>query len=55
MLFQVYGDNSIYQVVGWVLVFLGLILTNEIQRRSKLRGYGFFVGILGALTVSFIA
>ena len=55
MLFQVYGDNSIYQVVGWVLVFLGLIITNEIQRRSKLGGYGFFVGILGALTVYFIA
>ncbi len=51
MLFQVYGDNSIYQVLGWILVFFGLILTNEIQRRSKIGGYGFFVGILGAITV----
>ena len=55
MLFQVYGDNSIYQILGWVLVFGALILTNEIQRRSKLGGYGFFVGILGALTVYFVA
>ena len=55
MLFQVYGDNSIYQVLGWVLVFLGLIITNEIQRRTKLGGYGFFFGVLGCLTVYFIA
>ena len=55
MLFQVYGDNSIYQILGWVLVFGGLILTNEIERRSKLGGYGFFYGILAILTAYFIA
>ena len=55
MFFQVYGDNSIYQVLGWVLVFGALILTNEIQRRTKVGGYGFFFGVLGALTVYFIA
>ena len=55
MLFQVYGENSMYQILGWVLVFTALVLTNEIQRRSKLGGYGFFVGVLGALTVYFIA
>ena len=55
MLFQVYGENSIYQVLGWVLVFLGLVVTNEIQRRSKLGGYGFFFGVLGCLTAYFIA
>lgn len=54
MLFQVYGDNSMYQILGWVLVFTALILTNEIQRRTKLGGYGFFVGVLGVLTVYFI-
>ena len=55
MLFQVYGANSIYQIVGWVLVFLGLIITNEIERRTKFGGYLFFGGILGALTVYFIS
>ena len=55
MLFQVYGENSMYQILGWVLVFTALILTNEIQRRTKLGGYGFFVGVLGVLTVYFIA
>ena len=55
MLFQVYGENSMYQILGWVLVCTALVLTNEIQRRSKLGGYGFFVGVLGALTVYFIA
>ena len=38
MLFQVYGDNSFYQLIGWVMVFAGLIITNEIQRRSKAGG-----------------
>ena len=42
MLFQVYGEHSFYQVIGWVLVFAGLIITNEIERRSKLGGYFFF-------------
>ena len=42
MLSQVYGENSMYQILGWVLVFTALVLTNEIQRRSKLGGYGFF-------------
>ena len=55
MLFQIYGENSIYQILGWVLVFAGLILTNEIERRSKFGGYLFFGGILGAMTIYFIA
>lgn len=55
MLFQVYGENSIYQIIGWILVFLGLVLTNELQRRTKAGGYGFFIGVLGALTIYFIA
>lgn len=54
MLFQVYGDLSIYQVLGWILVFAGLIITNEIQRRSKIGGYAFFVVLPLALTVYFI-
>ncbi len=55
MLFQVYGENSIYQVLGWILVFTALILTNEIERRTKFGGYLFFLAIPAALTVYFIA
>ena len=32
MLFQIYGDNSMYQLLGWVLVFAGLVICNEIAR-----------------------
>ena len=33
MLFQIYGEHSLYQLLGWVLVFVGLIVLNEIARR----------------------
>lgn len=55
MLFQVYGDNAIYQWIGWILVFAGLILANEIARRTKVGGLLLFVGIPAALTIYFIA
>ncbi len=55
MLFQVYGELSIYQVIGWLLVFTGLVVANEIARRSKLGGYTFFYIIPAVLTVYFIA
>ncbi|MCD8116447.1 MAG: DUF5692 family protein [Oscillospiraceae bacterium] len=55
MLFQVYGENSIYQILGWVMVFLALILTNEIQRRSRIGGFAFFIALPIALTVYFAA
>lgn len=55
MLFQVYGDQSVYQMLGLALVFAGLIITNEIQRRSKWGGYGFFLVLPAALTIYFIA
>ena len=35
MLFQVYGENALYQWIGWAVVFVGLILINEIARRTK--------------------
>ena len=55
MLFQIYGDNAMYQLLGWVLVFAGLVICNEIARRTKAGGF-FFFGILpAALTVYFIA
>ena len=47
MLFQI---NSMWQLLGWVLVFAGLVILNEIERRTKLGGYGIFVGVLAILT-----
>ena len=38
MLFQVYGDNAIYQWIGWILVFCCLIGANELARRTKTGG-----------------
>lgn len=55
MLFQIYGDKAGFQLLGWLMVFLGLILTNEIARRSKKGGIFFFLVLPGALTVYFIA
>ena len=46
MLFQI---NSMWQILGWVLVFAGLIITNEIERRTKKGGIFFFGIVLAAL------
>ena len=35
MLFQI---ESMWQILGWVLVFAGLIITNEIARQTKKGG-----------------
>ena len=43
MLFQIYGERAGFQLFGWLLVFLGLILCNEIARRSKKGGAFFFL------------
>ena len=51
MLFQIYGDRALFQLLGWVLVFAGLILVNEVARRSKKGGIFFFVALPAALTV----
>ena len=55
MLFQVYGENSSYQILGWIMGFAALLITNEIQRRTKAGGYFFFLAVPAALTVYFIA
>ena len=55
MLFQVYGENALYQWVGWLIVFVGLILVNEIARRSKAGGIFCFIALPVALTVYFVA
>lgn len=54
MLFQIYGENAGYQLLGWLLVFVGLVVTNELARRSK-KGGIFFMLVPAALTVYFAA
>ena len=51
MLFQIYGEHSFYQLLGWVLVFVGLIVLNEIARRSKAGGIALFLAVPAALSV----
>ena len=55
MLFQIYGENAGYQLIGWLMVFVGLILANEFARRSKFGGITCFLVIPAALTVYFVA
>ena len=55
MLFQLYGENAGFQLLGWLMVFQGLIITNEIARRSKKGGIFFFLLLPAGLTVYFIA
>lgn len=55
MLFQIYGDIANYQLIGWLLVFAGLVICNEIARRTKLGGIFFFLILPAILTVYFVA
>ncbi|MDY5584385.1 MAG: DUF5692 family protein [Arcanobacterium sp.] len=55
MLFDIYGENTAYQLLGWVLVFCGLILANEFARRTKSGGILCFFVIPGILTIYFAA
>ena len=55
MLFQLYGDKAMMQLLGFCLVFCGLILMNEIGRRTKVGGVAVFIVIPIILTVYFIA
>ena len=54
MLFDVYGDTAVFQWVGWIIVFVGLILMNEFARRTKAGGIICFLVIPAILTVYFI-
>ena len=45
MLFNLYGDNAMWQLLGWVLVFAGLVICNEIARRTKAGGVFFFLDL----------
>ena len=55
MLFQIYGQNAGWQLLGWLLVFAGLILVNELSRRTKQGGIFFFLILPAGLTVYFVA
>lgn len=55
MIFQIYGENAGWQLLGWLMVFVGLVLMNEIARRTKLGGILCFIGIPAVLSVYFIA
>ena len=55
MLFQLYGSTAMTQLLGWVLVFAGLVILNEIGRRTKIGGIVIFVIIPGVLSIFFIA
>ena len=43
MFFQIYGETAGWQLLGWLLVFAGLVIMNEIARRSKWGGIACFL------------
>jgi len=55
MLFQIYGETAGFQLLGWLLVFVGLILANEFARRTKWGGIACFLVLPAGLTVYFIS
>ena len=55
MLFQIYGETAAFQLLGWLMVFVGLILANEFARRTKWGGITCFLVLPAALTVYFIS
>ena len=55
MFFQIYGETAGWQLLGWLLVFAGLVVMNEIARRSKAGGIACFLILPTALSVYFIA
>ena len=55
MLFSIYDERLVWHLLGWVLVFAGLVVMNEIARRTKVGGLICFGAIPAILTVYFIA
>ena len=55
MFFQIYGETAGWQLLGWLLVFAGLVLMNEVARRTKWGGIACFLALPAVLTVYFIA
>ncbi len=54
MFFQLYGSTVGTQLLGWLLVFVGLILINELGRRTKAGGIFVFMIVPALLTILFI-
>ena len=55
MLFQIYGETAAFQLLGWLMVFVGLILANEFARRTKWGGITCFLILPAGLTIYFIS
>ena len=55
MLFQIYGETAGFQLLGWLMVFAGLILANEFARRTKWGGIACFLVLPAGLTIYFIS
>ena len=55
MLFQIYGETAGFQLLGWLMVFVGLILANEFARRTKWGGIACFLILPAGLTIYFIS
>lgn len=55
MFFEIYGQTAGFQLLGWLLVFVGLILANEFARRTKFGGITCFLVVPAILTAYFIA
>ena len=55
MLFQIYSETAAFQLLGWLMVFVGLILANEFARRTKWGGIACFLVLPAVLTVYFIS
>ncbi len=55
MIFQIYSGGTGWQLLGWVMVFGGFILVNEIARRTKIGGMACFFALPAVLTVYFIS
>lgn len=55
MLFQIYSETAGFQLLGWLMVFVGLILANEFARRTKWGGIACFLVLPAGLTIYFIS
>ena len=55
MLFRIYGETAGFQLLGWLMVFVGLILANEFARRTKWGGIACFLVLPAGLTIYFIS
>lgn len=55
MLFQIYGETAGFQLLGWLMVFVGLILANEFARRTKRGGIACFLVLPAGLTIYFVS